>query len=126
MIVLIFYSMYVIMYMYYIITKINMNMRTILSISEARKRIFEIADDVSKASVYYTLTENGRPKVVIMSAEEFESWTETIEVMREFPDILKEIEEVEKDMKSGKYKNYTTLDEILEKEGYKKTKSKKI
>ncbi len=95
-----------------------MDIKTTLPISEARKKIFEIAKDVQKPSRYYTLTEKGRPKVVIMSAEEFESWQETLEVMQEFPDLRKDIEETGKAFKSGEYKKWTTLEELLKKEGF--------
>ena len=95
-----------------------MDAKTTLSISEARRRIFEIADKVQKPDTYYILTENGRPKVALMSAEEFESWQETIEVMRDIPDLKKDLEEAEKDYKSGAYKNYPTLEEILAGEGF--------
>lgn len=95
-----------------------MNMRTTLSITDARKNIFDIAEEVQKPSVYYTLTEKGKPKAVIMSAEEFESWQETLEVMQDFPDLKKDIAEVEKDIQSGAYKHYATLEELLAKEGY--------
>lgn len=92
-----------------------MSCKTTISITEARKKIFNIADEIQNPSVYYTLTERGKPKAVIMSAEEFESWQETMEVVREFPDLKKDIAEAEKDYQSG---NYTTLDKILAKEGY--------
>jgi prevent-host-death family protein len=92
-----------------------MNPKTTISISEARKRIFDIAEEVQKPNNHYTFTEKGRPKVVLMSAEEFDSWRETMEVMREFPDLDKDIKEARKDYKSG---NYITLDELLKKEGY--------
>ena len=95
-----------------------MNSKNTLPITEARKQIFDIAEEVQKPGVYFTLTEKGRAKAVIMSADEYESWTETMEVMHDFPDIMKDIEELDKDIKSGAYKNYTTLDEILAKEGY--------
>ena len=95
-----------------------MDAKTTLSISEARKRIFEIAEEVQKPNTHFTLTENGRPKAVIISVEEFESLVETIEVLRDFPDLQKDIEEVERDIASGAYKNYPTLEEILAKEGY--------
>lgn len=103
---------------YSIITNLKMNSKTTLSISEARKKIFQIADDVAKASIHYILTENGKPKIVIMSAEEFESWVETLEVIKDFPDLDKDIKESDKDVKTGKYKKYATLEEILKKEGY--------
>ena len=95
-----------------------MNSKTTLSISEARKKIFEIANEVQKPGVRYTLTEKGRPKMVLMSAEDFESLQETLEVLSVFPDLDKDLEELHQDMKSGAYKNYATLEEILAKDGY--------
>lgn len=49
-----------------------MKTKTTLSVSEARKNIFEIIDKVQKPNVYYTLTERGKPKAVILSTEKFE------------------------------------------------------
>src|SRR3989344_8225391 len=95
-----------------------MSKSRVLPISEARKRIFDIAEDIQKPGVHYTFTEKCRPKAVMLSAEEFESLIETIEVLEEFPDLPKEIAEVDRNIKSGKYKSYSTLEEILAKEGY--------
>ena len=49
-----------------------------LSITEARKRIFELAEEVQTLGVHYTLTEKGRPRAVLISPEEYEGWTETL------------------------------------------------
>lgn len=98
-----------------------MNTKTTLPISKARQKIFEIAKEVQKPSVYYTLTEKGVPKAVIMSAEEFESWAETLEVAREFPDLKKDIKEAEKDYERG---DYITLEEFMAKKGYVPTTAK--
>lgn len=46
-------------------------MKTTLSITEARKKLFLIADEVTQENIYYTLTEYGRPKAVILSATKF-------------------------------------------------------
>jgi len=92
-----------------------MDTKTTIPISEARKKIFAIAEEVQKPNKYYTLTEKGRPKAVIMSAEEFESWMETLEVMKDFPDLNKDIREARREFKKG---NYITLEELLEKEGF--------
>jgi len=92
-----------------------MNTKTTLSISEARKGIFKIAEKVQKPSTYYTLTEKGKPKAVVMSAEEFESWQETLEVIRDFPKLDKDVKAAERDFKKRKY---STLEEILSKEGF--------
>ena len=92
-----------------------MDAKTILSISEARKNIFKIAEKVQKPAVYYILTEKGRPKVVVLSAEEFESWQETLEVMRIFPKLGKDIEKAEKEYKKGRC---LTLEYLLSREGF--------
>ena len=92
-----------------------MDAETTLSISEARKKIFAIADMVQKPSVFYTLTEQGKPKAVVMSANEFESWQETLEVARIFPDLEKDIKKAEREYKK---KNYSSLEKVLAKEGF--------
>lgn len=106
-----------------------MDTKTTLPISEARKKFFKIVDEIQKQGSYYTITDKGRPKAVIMSAEEFESWQETLEVQKMFPNLEKDIKKVRQDIKSGAYKKYPTLEDILKKEGYilaDKSKSKYV
>ncbi len=92
-----------------------MSKKNIISITEARKRIFEISNEVQKPGVYYILTDKGRAKAVIMSIEEFESWQETIEVYQDFPDLEKDIKEAERDYLKG---DYVTLEQILAEQGF--------
>lgn len=92
-----------------------MNVKTTLPVSEVRKNIFKIVGEARKPGMHYTVTEKGKPRVVIMSAEEFESWQETLEVMRDFPNLRKDIEEARRDYKKG---NYITLEELLAEEGF--------
>ncbi|MFH1423460.1 MAG: type II toxin-antitoxin system Phd/YefM family antitoxin [Candidatus Nealsonbacteria bacterium] len=92
-----------------------MDTRTTLSISEARKKIFKIVEQVQKPATHYTLTEKGKPKAVMMSAEEFESWQETLEIIHEFPDLEKDIKKAEREYKRG---DYLTLEDVLIKEGF--------
>ena len=116
------------------------NTKTTIPISEARRRIFDIANEVQTPSKVYTLTDGGVPKAVIMSAEEYESMIETMEVNRIFPDLDKDIAEVEKAFKTGEWKKWPTLDDLKRDWGfavaekpkkkygvhtYNKTKSKK-
>ena len=82
-----------------------MDTKTTLPISEARKKIFKIAEDVQEPSRHYTLTEKGRPKAVIISADEFESWQETLEIMREFPDLKKILKKQTELLKPANIKN---------------------
>jgi prevent-host-death family protein len=92
-----------------------MRAKTTISISEARKKIFDIAEEVQKPGVYYTFTEKGKPKTVMMSYEEFDSLMETLEVMKDFPNLEEDIKKAEKEFKKGEY---VTLDELLFEQGY--------
>ncbi len=79
-----------------------MRAKTTISISEARKKIFDIAKEVQKPGVYYTFTEKGKPKTVLMSYEEFDSLMETLEIMSN-PKIIKDIKKAEEEYKRGEY-----------------------
>ena len=92
-----------------------METKTTLPISEARKKIFKIAKEIQRRANYYTLTEKGVPKVVLLSAKEFEAWLETMEVLRDFPDLEKDIKRAETEYKKGKR---FTLEDALRKEGF--------
>ena len=87
--------------------------QTTISISEGRKRIFDIAKEIQAPNKVYTLTIDGKPKVVIMSAEEYQSWVETIEVERIFPDLDKEIAEADTAVQTGAYKKWATFEDML-------------
>lgn len=92
-----------------------MSVKTTIPITEARRRIFEIADKVQSPKSYYTLTEKGYPKAVIMSAEEFESWQETIAVQKLFPDLEEDIKRAREKAYLGKLGEYRMLESVLKK-----------
>ncbi len=77
------------------------NTKTTIPISEARKRIFDIADEVQAPNKVYTLTADGKPKAVIMSAEEYEGWLETLDIMSN-PKLVASIKRGLSELKSGK------------------------
>ncbi len=89
-----------------------MKSNTIMSLSEARKRIFEIAGKVQEPEVYFTLTEKGQRKVIIMSADEFDSLMETMELLGD-PELMKEIEEAEKEYKNGEIYSWDEVKQQL-------------
>jgi len=101
-----------------------MNTKTTLSATEARQDFFNILDKVGKTNVPFTITINGVPKVVIMNAEEFDSWQETLDIMSN-PELVKGIEESKKELKAGKYSTFEevfgmTPEEALADKGKKK------
>lgn len=95
-----------------------MDTKTTIPITKARKKIFTISDEVQNPGVYFTLTDKGMPKAVIMSAEQFDSWRETLEVMDEIPDLEQDIKAVDKAVKSGEYKQWPSLEQVMAKHGY--------
>ena len=54
-----------------------------MSLTEAKARLSEIADEVHRTHERVHLTRNGREYVVLLSAEDFESLEATIELLRD-------------------------------------------
>lgn len=96
-----------------------------MSITEGRKRIFDLAEKAQVPGAYFTLTEKGKPRMILMSAQELESLLETIEVLRDFPDIAVRTKEADRAVKTGDFSNYISLDVVEKKLGIpKKTVTK--
>jgi len=94
-----------------------MNNKTTIPITEGRNKIFEIAKQVQRPETHYTLTQRGRPSIVVMSVEEYESLKETIEVMKEIPVLDEEIKRAEKEYDEG---SFVTLEDFLSEKGFTK------
>jgi len=97
----------------------RMNSKNTLSITEARKRIFEIADKVQAAKTVFFLTQNGKAKAVMMSVDEFDSWAETLDIMSD-PELMKEIREAEDDIKNKRWHKFTTWEKMEKSLGWDK------
>jgi antitoxin YefM len=82
-----------------------------LSLSEAKMKLSALVDVVSSTDEEITITKNGRPVAVLVSSDEFESWKETQAVMSD-AELVKEIKEGRKALKSKKAKLYT-LEELF-------------
>lgn len=80
-------------------------MNKTISLKEARNRFSKIVDKVDRLSERYVVTKNGEPKAVVMSAEEFESWVETLELMSN-PKAVKALERGLKEAKAGKVRSF--------------------
>lgn len=52
-----------------------------ISVTDARTRLPELVDDVSKRLHEYVITKHGRAHAVLMSAEEHEALLETLEIL---------------------------------------------
>ncbi len=90
--------------------------KKIISITEGRKKLFKIVEEIQRPDTYYTFTVDGKPKVVLMSKDEFDSIMETMEIMSD-PEIMKDIKKAEEDFKKGRYSSW---EEVKEKLGFEK------
>ena len=51
-----------------------------LPLTEAKTKLSSLIDEVRDRDEEVTITRNGRPVAVLVSADEFESWKETISI----------------------------------------------
>ena len=76
-------------------------MKQTLPITKAREQLTTLVENAQKKLDEYVITVNGSPAAVLMSAEEFESWKETMEIMAD-PELMKAIKEGEAEIDAGK------------------------
>jgi antitoxin YefM len=76
-------------------------MARILSLSEAKARLSELVADFEKDEEELVITRNGRPAAVLISAEEYEGWRETREIMRSRA-LMKEIRQGLRQLEKGR------------------------
>lgn len=90
----------------------NVHMATkVITVTHARRKIFELVDDIQYNGDRYFIAERGIPKVVFMSLDEYESLLETIDVLAENPNLLEEIKESQEQYARGE--TYS-LEEVVE------------
>ncbi len=83
-------------------------MTSLISISDVRARLPDLVDKVNKKLDRVTITVNGKPKAVLLSAEELESIEETLEILSN-PKLMKDLKKAEKEIEEGRY---ITLEEL--------------
>jgi prevent-host-death family protein len=71
-----------------------------LSLSEAKARLSELVADCEKDEEELVITRNGRPVAVLMSADEYEGWRETREILRNRA-LMKEIRQGLRQLENG-------------------------
>lgn len=76
-------------------------MRKTLPVTEAREKLTELVDEVNNKFEQIEITKNGKPRAVIMSADEFDNWKETMEILSD-EQLMKDIRQAEKEFREGK------------------------
>jgi prevent-host-death family protein len=81
---------------------------TILPLNDVKTRFSAIADEVAATHDRVIVTRNGRPHVMVISVDDFESLQMTRELLAE-PGAVREILAADRDIAAG---DYHTLDEL--------------
>ena len=82
-----------------------------LSLSEAKIKLRALIDEIRDRDEEVTITRKGRPVAVLVSADEFDSWKETVPIRADAP-LGDEIARGLAALKDGKARLYT-LDELM-------------
>jgi len=64
----------------------------VLPLSEVKAKLSELVDSVERRDEALTITRNGKPVAIIVSKEEYDSWHETVEILRD-AQFVREIRE---------------------------------
>lgn len=85
-----------------------MDMARVVPFTDARATLSDLLDLVEREQEHVVITRKGKPVAIVMSADEWESWQETIDVLSD-PDAMEVLRESEQDVKAGRL---YTLDEV--------------
>lgn len=85
---------------------------SIIPANEARANFYQILDEAADKFRQFTVTLRGKSRVVIMAAEEFEGWMETLEIMSD-KKLMADIKKGMSELKSGKGIPASKVDKIL-------------
>jgi antitoxin YefM len=72
-----------------------------LPLSDAKARLSRVVDDVARRDERITITRNGTPAAVMLSAEDYESLNATIEILSD-PDFAADVRRGLRSLKQGK------------------------
>lgn len=79
-----------------------------LSITKAREQLTSLVEKADRLLDEYIITVNGIPSAALISAAEYESWKETLDILSD-KKLLKSIKEGEEDFKKG---NFVTFEQL--------------
>ena len=82
----------------------------VLPLSEVKTRLSELVSVVEQRDEEITITRNGKPVAILISADEYEAWKETAQILAD-AELMQEIRDGIKALQRTK-KRYT-LDELF-------------
>src|SRR5918999_4636558 len=73
----------------------------IVPFSEARANLTELLDALESKNEHVLITRNGRPSAVMLSADEYESLEETLDILQD-KDLMQALKRSEADVAAGR------------------------
>ena len=83
----------------------------VLPLSEVKTKLSELVDFVKRRDEPITITRNGKAIAMIVSTQDYDSWHETVEILRD-PQFLREIRDGAR--KLARTKKRQTIDELFD------------
>lgn len=83
-------------------------MAKIVPFSDARARLTEIMDEVERIHEHVVISRSGRPAVVLMAQDEYESLMETLEILAD-DEAMDDLRQSDKDVKAGRVSDWNDV-----------------
>ncbi len=83
----------------------------IVPFTEARANLTELLDALEQKQEHVLITRNGRPSAVMLSADEYESLEETLDILQD-KDLMEALRKSEDDFRAGRL---TSLEDLRSK-----------
>ncbi len=85
-----------------------------ITLKELRPELPKVFDDIDKKWERYIVTRHGKPSVVMLSVEDYESLMETLDILAD-PKAVKNLKQGEDDLRKGKTRSWQEIKAHLEK-----------
>ena len=85
-----------------------------LSLKELRPALPKVVDQIDGKLDRFVITKHGKPVVVMLSMEDYESLMETLDILAD-PEAMKGIREGERELRKGKTHSWQKIKRSLEK-----------
>ena len=85
-----------------------------ITLKDLRPELPKVVENVDKKWERYIVTRHGKPSVVILSVEDYESLMETLDILAD-PNAVKNLKKGEEDLRKGRTRNWQEIKSRLEK-----------
>ena len=85
-----------------------------ITLKELRPELPKVVDEIDKKWERYIVTKHGKPSVVMLSVQDYESLMETLDILAD-PNAVKSLKQGEEDLRKGKTRSWDEVKGRLEK-----------